>query len=189
MSKKLSISLILGIVCVLITVIGIFSALNRAIFEIPFLSWTLDEDDEEFADELVEIIDDVSDDEIDEFEDETGVDFEVVEDFAEKPSLNKIIHISGLMEEAGFEMDAESISIIKTVRTVIIVYGVIIALLSLLSVIFRKKALAIIALIVSILFYVLVVGWLGLILFAAASIAFVVFLQKNRKQLSKSMNN
>ena len=181
MSKKISISLILGVVCVLITVIGIFSALNRSIFEIPFLSWTIGEQDEEFLDEFKDIVDDASDEEIDEFEDRTGVDFEVIEEFAESPSLNKVIYIIGLMEED--DIDEESLMIIKTVRTVIIVYGIIIALLSLLGTVFKKKVFAIIALIISLPFYILVVGWFGLILFVAACIAFCVFLSKEKKAI------
>jgi len=183
MSKKCSISLIVGLVCVIITVISVFSVVNSSFFKIPVFDMVLGEEkmDEirDSMDEYLEKLENVTDEEIEEFEEETGVSYKKVEKMVKTPSLNRLIDVGGKLED--FDIDSESVDLLETVRTVLIVYGVIIALFSLLGALCKKKALSIIGLIISIPFYIFFVGWLGFIVFTVASIAHVVLLSKEKK--------
>ena len=76
---------------------------------------------------------------------------------------------------------SDILEICKIFRTVIIVYGLIVALFSLFGVLFKKKVFPIIAIILSLLYYLLFVGVVFLILFIALSIAHIVFISKAKK--------
>lgn len=183
MNKKSIVSVIVGLVCVAITAISAYSAISRSFFDIPVFDMLLGEEEmdqtREEIDQYLEDIEDLSDEEIEAFEDETGVKYNRVMNLLENPSINNLIDVGGKLEDFG--VDDEAIDLFKTIRTVLVVYGVVIAFFSLMGALFRKKALTILALIIAIPFYIFIVGWLMFALFAVASIVHVVLVSKEKK--------
>ncbi|MBQ2696132.1 MAG: hypothetical protein IJF61_02390 [Clostridia bacterium] len=183
MSKKYSASFIVGIICVLITVISVFSVINGSFFKIPIFGMVMGETkmDEIQAsmDRYLEEFEDVSDEEIEEFENETGVGYKKLKKMVTSPSLNGLIDTGSKLED--FDIDSEAVDMLKIVRAVLVVYGIIIGLFSLLGAFLKKKVFDIIAMIISIPFYVFLVGWLALLVFIVASIAHMVLFSKEKK--------
>lgn len=189
MNKK-AISLVVGLICVAITVASVFVTLNRNFLKIPVFAMVMGEDKidesmDEF-DQYYEDFDEFTDEELEAFEEETGLTVEKVEDFFENPSLNNLIEVASRLEDLS--VDSETIEMFKVVRTVLVVYGAVIALFSLMGALFRKKALTIIALIISIIFYIFIVGWLAFVLFAVASIVHIALIPKKEKAVETLIN-
>ena len=96
MNNKL-ISLILGLLCVALSVFGIFQATNCDFYKIPVFGILMDESDIENTsksfEEAVDSLDEVPDEEIKDFENKTGVKWSKVEACLKNPSINRLISV------------------------------------------------------------------------------------------------
>lgn len=102
----------------------------------------------------------------------------------EKPSINSIIKLGDKIADLGieeFELEDDVLGMIKVIRAVMVIYGLVIALFSLIGALAKKKGFSIFALIISIPFYILIVGWVAFILFIVASIAHIAMVSKEKK--------
>lgn len=177
------ISVIVGIICTLLVLLGMNTVINGSFFELPILEMIADEDEidsmneqiAEYADEVA----DASDEEKEVFEDVTGMSIEKAEKFMKTPSLNAFIKFAQIEE---FGIDDEDVEVFTTIRVAVIVYALVIALFSLLGALLKKKAFTIIALIISLPFFVFLVGILHMILFTILCIVHVVLLSMAKKE-------
>ena len=187
--KKYSTSVIVGIICVAITIFATFSVLNTSFLKIPIFEMVLGEDDMDDAkdslDDYVDRLEDITDEEAEEFEDEVGIKYKNVIKMFKNPSVNNMIKLGEKLEDYdGFGIDEigeEVVDVLSVVRTVVYVCGAIIALLSLAGALMKKKGFTVFALIVSIPFYIFIVGWFMFILFIIASIAHIVLVSREKK--------
>lgn len=182
------ISVIVGIICTLLVLLGMNTVINGSFFELPILEMIADEDEidsmneqiAEYADEVA----DASDEEKEVFEDVTGMSIEKAEKFMKTPSLNAFIKFAQIEE---FGIDDEDVEVFTTIRVAVIVYALVIALFSLLGALLKKKAFTIIALIISLPFFIFLVGILHMILFTILCIVHVVLLSMAKKSSNFKM--
>ncbi len=191
--NKQKTSVIIGLLCFVIAISGIFISTNSSLLELPVMKLALDEGAADEFDEMIEEIEDELDeadeDEIEEFEEETGVKIKKFVKLLSKPSLNNFNKLINIMENVSddkfgmgdFDEDAEAIKIIRVIRTVIIVYGLFVALLSLLGALLKKRVFSVLAIIFSLLYFFALVGAVMGIIFIVLSIYHIVVLTQARK--------
>lgn len=193
MKNKQTIALIVGILCVVIAVVGIFTATNQAFYKIPFLNLIMSsaEDGASIIEQLENAedeLDEISEEEIEEFEEISGMKFEEIEKFYKKPSINAMIRFTNkiekvdedVLEDANINMNGfdDAAKVIKIFRTVIVVYGLLVAFLALLGVLLKKMVFPIVSIFVSAGFFLAFVGVIYFILFLIASVAEAMLLNK-----------
>ncbi len=192
-SKK---SVIVGLLCFLIAISGILISTNSSVLNLPVMKLALDDEAEDQFNEMIEEIEDeldnADDDEIEEFEDETGIKIEKFVKLFSKPSLNNYIKLVNILEDvdgdkfgAGdFDADAEEVKIFGIIRTVIVVYGLFVALLSLLGALLKKRVFSVLAIIFSLLYFFALVSVVMGIIFIVFSVVHIAILTKDRKSIA-----
>ena len=192
-SKK---SIIVGLLCFLIAISGILISTNSSVLNLPVMKLALDDEIEDQFNEMIEEIEDeldnADDDEIEEFEDETGIKIEKFVKLFSKPSLNNYIKLVNILEDVDgdkfgtgdFDADAEDVKIFGIIRTVIVVYGLFVALLSLLGALLKKRVFSVLAIIFSLLYFFALVSVVMGIIFIVFSVAHIVILTKDRKSIA-----
>ncbi len=171
------ISVIIGLVCTLVVLLGMWSIIDGSVLDIPLVRMIAPADELEVAKEgLEEYIDryeDLSDSYIEEFEDEYDMDMDKVIRFYEKPSLNGFIAFANLPE---LDMPEDALMALNVVRVIVVVYSLIIAVFTLLAAVLRKKAFSIVALCVGLLFFALLANVVWTIFFLLLCVAHIVFI-------------
>ena len=182
-----------GLLCVVVAGLGTVKALNTSFFNIPAIETlfnisggqeVLDKYDE-FVDEAEEAARMLSDEELEEIEDEVGISADDVIDVLRKPSVNSIMEVSNVAEEFIPDYGDEIVSILSFVRPIIIGYGGLIMLLALLAALFRNRTLSVIGVIVSLAFFLLLAGTAYLIMYVAAAIAHFVLVTIHKNLVKK----
>lgn len=193
MNNKKLVVLIVGILCVAFSVFGIIKATNSPFRDIPLFDIVMDKDEIEEVDkelkEHAKSIESVTKDKIEKFEKNSGMDWDVIVNFFENPSVNDIIKLVDSIDEFRSNPDMiEMINSLKIFRAVIIAYGVIIAVISLLGVLLKTRACAVVSIILSLAFYVAFVGIVYWILFTILNIAYIIlFTQANKAAATPNM--
>ena len=187
------ISMFVGLLCVVVAGLGTVKALNTSFFNIPAIETlfnisggqeVLDKYDE-FVDEAEEAARLLSDEELEEIEDEVGISADDVIDVLRKPSVNSIMEVSNVAEEFIPDYGDEIVSILGVVRPIIIGYGGLIMLLALLAALFRNRTLSVIGVIVSLAFFLLLAGTAYLIMYVAVAIAHFVLVTIHKNLVKK----
>ncbi len=181
MKSKSLVALIVGLLCIGITVFGMFKAINGSVFKMPIVKLVADEAElEEINDELedaIEELEDASDDEIEEFEEKEGISFKEAKAFIKTPSLGRFIKIA---DKADFGDEDVAVAF-KIIRIFIIICALVVILFSALGVFLKKKVFPILAMVFSLGFYLVFVGVIWLILFIALSIVHMVLFSKENE--------
>ncbi len=182
-AKKLSlISIIAGLLCVVLVIASIFSVIAGSVFKIPILTMAVGE--AEIANTEVQLATAADElltadaDEKAEFESITGIPAEKAAKELRSPSLNTLIKYS-MIEE--MDMTDDDIDMFKVTRMVIIIYAAVIAFFALLGALLKCRPLTIIAMVISLPYFVFLAGVLFLVVFFALSIANVVLVTKAKK--------
>lgn len=189
-SKYGLISVFVGLLCVIIAFVGIIKTTNTSFFEIPVVNMLLGmagedpvEEYDEMLDDLEEEFDNASDEEIEELEEKSGMTADEVLDVMREPSINAFTNLAEIIAEEDADFDEEVVSVLKTVQTVLIGYGAVIMLFALLAALLKNRALSIIGLIISVLFFVALVGFVFFVLYAVAAIVHVILVGKHKKAI------
>lgn len=182
-AKSLSlVSIIVGLLCVVLVVASIFSVIAGSMFNIPILKMAVGEAEitntETMLNDLANDIIQADTDKKAEFETITGISADKAAKELRSPSLNTLIKYS-MVEE--LEVTADVVSLFKTVRLVIIVYAAVIAFFALLGALLKCRPLTIVAMVISLPYFIFLAGALFLIVFFALSIAHVVLVTKAKK--------
>ena len=202
--KKLA-SVIVGLICVAIVISGIFVSTNSSVFDIPVVKLVIGVfDTDEYYESLEEfddIVDDISDEEREEFYDVTGVELDEFEEMIATPSINNMLELCDIfdrVDEDEFDIDRfdlddfdvadELRSVFSIIRTVIIAYGLFVALFSLLGALLKKRVFGILAIIFSVGFFFALVSVIMGIIFIALTIVHLVMLGRANKA-SATPNN
>ena len=193
--NKKTISVIIGLICFVLVISGIFVSLNSNIFKIPAVKLLLDINDadlDDYYDEVenyIDLIDDVNDDEREEFYEITDME---LDDFAEmfiSPSVNDILKLCKILDR----LDNEDIYIsgidiydfyvedevglgFAVVRIIVIAYGLLVALFSLLGALLKKIVFPILATVFSLGFFFALVSITMGIIFIALSVIHAVLI-------------
>lgn len=182
-AKTLSIiSIIVGLLCVVLVIASIFSVIAGSMFKIPILTMAVGEAEiasteaqlATAADELLT----ADADEKAEFKSITGISAEKAAKELRSPSLNTLIKYS-MIEE--MDMTDDDIDMFKVTRMVIIIYAAVIAFFALLGALLKCRPLTIIAMVISLPYFIFLAGVLFLVAFFALSIANVVLVTKAKK--------
>ena len=188
-SKKglIVVSVIIGLICTLFVLFGMYKATFGAFLDIPVCSMLLGENEIEAyradfirdADKLEEMSTGATKSEIAKIETSANVKIEDIISLIRKPSINGLIKF-GAIENLQFA-DEELVSILKIIRLSIYIYGAIIAFFTLLGALTKRKGFTITALILSVPFFLLFVGNVHTIVFAILCIAHCIFASKASK--------
>ncbi len=182
-AKKLSlISIIVGLLCVVIVIASIFSVIAGSMFKIPILTMAVGEAEiasteaqlATAADELLT----ADADKKAEFESITGIPAEKAAKELRSPSLNTLIKYS-MIEE--MDMTDDDIDMFEATRMVIIIYAAVIAFFALLGALLKCRPLTIIAMVISLPYFIFLAGVLLLVAFFALGISNVVLVTKAKK--------
>ena len=182
-AKTLSlISIIAGLLCVVLVIASIFSVIAGSMFKIPILTMAVGEAEiasteaqlATAADELLT----ADADKKAEFESITGIPAEKAAKELRSPSLNTLIKYS-MVEE--MDMTDDDIDMFKVTRMVIIIYAAVIAFFALLGALLKCRPLTIIAMVISLPYFIFLAGVLFLVAFFALGIANVVLVTMAKK--------
>ncbi len=188
-SKYGMISVFVGLLCVIIALVGIIKTTNTSFFEIPVVQMVFQlaeqvdpaEEYDKMLEDLEDEFDNATDEEIEDLEDKSGMTADEVLEIMRTPSLNSYIKIAEVIAAEEDDFDEEIVPILHTVRNVLIGYGAVIILFALLAALLKNRALSIIGLIVSVLFFVALVGFIFFVLYAVAAIVHVILVGKHKK--------
>ena len=184
-SGKISaiVALALALAAFLCVVVSASTAINGAITSNPVMKTFMPKDEldqiDDYAEELVDLIDEAidedEDDILDEIEDRTDMSPKKVMKLCDPLSLKGLVAISQIRGDEDAEMGAKLIiNIIRAVAAFICVFIVFAGL-------FFKKGLMITANVISFLFFLLLVGFVWFILFTAICIAYCIFASRANK--------
>lgn len=181
MKNKQIIALVVGLVCVALTLFGAYSAISKPFYEIPLFGIILnDADVDQLTTQLETSVDQFESapaDRIAEFEKEQNVDFDKLLAFCKNPSVINTVSLGTL---AGF-IEEEVAALCKGFLWCIIIWGLFIAFWSLMGALLKKMVFPILAMIFSIGFYLAFVNIIVFVLFLAASIIHCVLLKKPKQ--------
>lgn len=181
------IALGIGAVCLIVSFLAVNAPINGNFFDIPVFEMFMSEEEyEDFTDDyddMMDHLDDATREEKREIEDRTGMDYDDFVEYMEDLSLRKMIKlVDALSDVEGFETDQESLEIVNIVMTVIYIYGGIILLFTLLSVLNGSGAGAITIYIIALPFFILLSGTAFVVLGAILYFGFAVVQIKINKE-------
>ncbi len=181
MKNKKIIALIVGLLCVALTLIGVFKAINDPFYNLPFFKLLMEESDIQQhsaqLEQALETFESASDEQIAAWEETYSVSYDAMVDYCKNPSITNVV---GLGTLDGF-IEQEVADICRIFLYVVIGYGAFVALFSLLGALLKKMAFPIIAIIFSIGFYLAFVNILFFVLFLVLSIAHAVLIKKPKQ--------
>lgn len=182
---------------ILILIISAISVVNGPITNFPMLQLVatedeLDEFDDRFtdlADEIEDAIDEKDDDYLDDLEDELGMKPEKLIKLFEKPlSISTLRTFSKIYDDSR-----EAVIALDLIINIITASTIIFIVLLLLGGFFMSKALVIVTIVLSIGYFLALVGFVWFILFLALCIAFAVMvsplkkMHKNRNSVTEAI--
>lgn len=193
---------VLSVVCALLLIFGAKRCVNCFFGDIPIVKWIVGEDTvsemkedfsrsaeflEEYVEEGFKKVKDLGEDELREFELKTGVSA----DELGKIKIKKLIKIFSSPSIGGMSKfykafkntdDAEIFGIFKTIKNVTFAIAFVFAICTLVAAYFKKKWISLTVYILSIPFYILLVGTVYLILATLANILLAIFISKIKKE-------
>ena len=181
------VSIIIGLLCVVTVIAGMFKAISKPALDMPMFSMILGESEVNVAKEnlkataehMEEMYDIATDEEIEEMEAIAGVSVDELIDDIRELSLNDAIKYSAIPD---LDIDSDLYTLFNIFRWVVIGYALFIALFSLLGALIRKKVFTILANIFCPIFFIAFVGWEFLAVFIVLSIIHVVLVSIARSK-------
>lgn len=167
---------IIGVIGLAVLVLSACLAIYGSFFDIPLFSMfdefeikQLEEEYEELAEEYGDVMENATAEELKDLEDEVGIESEDIEKIMKNPSLR---NFSKIADSGDYD---EDVTMAFSLIFGLIIGGVaLIALFELLSVLLRSPALAIIAIIVSPLYFFLFSGAMMFVCFLIVNVAQVI---------------
>ena len=175
--KFVVVSYIIAAVLILIAVLGMFKATDGNFLEMPLVKMVVGEDGleeyQDLVDEFEDIIDDSGDEEIELLEEEFGKDVDEIEEIMRTPSINTMIKLA---ETEALDLDEEDAEPFNIIKTIIIVYMLVVIFFMALALILKNRGVNIAGLIISLPYYILLVNPLFTVLQIVLCIAYFVVL-------------
>lgn len=175
--KFVVISYIIAAILILIAFIGMFKATGGNFLEMPLVKMVVSESElegyQDMVDEFEDLVNDLSDDEVEEVEDALGKDVDEIEDMMRAPSINTMIKLA---ETEALDLDEEDAEPFRMIKTIIIVYMLIVVFFMALALVLRNRGVNIAGLIISLPYYIFLVSGLLTALQIVLCIAYFVVL-------------
>lgn len=178
----------LAILCIILAIVSIFTSLNTAIYDIPVFELVMGDEMDEFEeifDEARDEFEDMNDDRKDDILDEAKMTEKEMTALLRKPTLSKITKLSYVILD-----DTDAIAAITVFNGIIIAYGIFIAIFEVLALLLKHPACAIVAVVVSLLYFFLFAGALMFVLFLVANVSQIIaytMANKEYKEYKKSL--
>lgn len=193
-SKMFSLlSRIIGLLCVVTIIISYFCVVEGPFYDISFVRILANQQDidvlETEGSKAASMILSAPSEEKAELEAILGISIEEISDDLRAPSLNDAIKYSEITYDKApyFNEFKEANDMFKTIRMIIAIYASFIGLFSLLAALLKCRPLTYIALFISMMYFILLAGFVFMFIFIALSVTHIVMVTKaksNKKAAS-----